>query len=162
MPWINLRWLALVLGFTVLGCAAEETGQDEMVEDTTAMAPEAAGPSLTDFAGTWTFTGTANESGETAPPYELTATADESGWTFRFLDFPDRGVIPVRVLEVSGDSVVTETDRFESALRPGVQVWTHAVYRRDGDRLMGNLVAHYETTGADSVLNITVEGIRAP
>jgi hypothetical protein len=162
MPWINLRWLALVLGFALMACATEEPAEDEMVEDTTAMAPEPAGPSLADFAGTWTFTGTTSETGETPPPYELTATADESGWTFRFPDFPDRGVIPVRVIEVSGDSVVTDTDRFESALRPGVQVWTHAVYRRQGDGLIGNLVAHYETTGADSVLHIAVEGTRAP
>ncbi len=161
MPRITLRWLALALGIALMGCAGEETAEDEMVEDTTAMAPEPAAPSLADFAGTWTFTGT-TETGETPPPYELTATADESGWTFRFPDFPERGVIPVRVLEVSGDSVVTETDPFESALRPGLQVWTRTVYRLEGDRLMGDLVAHYETTEADSVLHITAEGTRAP
>ena len=161
MPRINSRCLALALGIPLMGCAAEETAQDELVEDTTAMAPEPAAPSLADFAGTWTFTGT-TETGQTPPPYELTATADQSGWTFRFPDLPERGDIPVRVLEVSGDSVVTETDRFESALRPGLQVWTHTVYRREGDRLVGDLVAHYETTGADSVLNIAVEGTRAP
>lgn len=161
MPRIHSRWLALALGIALMGCAQEETAEDEMVEDTTAMAPEPAGPSLADFAGTWLFTGT-TETGQTPPPYELTATADVSGWTFRFPDLPEQGDIPVRVLEVSGDSVVTETDRFESALRPGLQVWTHTVYRREGDRLVGDLVAHYETTGADSVLNIAVEGTRAP
>jgi hypothetical protein len=161
MPRINLRWLALALGIALVGCAGEETADDEMVVDTTAMAPEPAEPSLADFAGTWTFTGT-TETGQTPPPYELTATADQSGWTFRFPDFPERGVIPVRVLEVAGDSVVTETDRFESALRPGLQVWTRTVYRREGDRLVGDLVAHYETPEADSVLHIDVEGTRAP
>jgi hypothetical protein len=154
--------LALVLGIVLIGCEREEAAEDEtMVEDTTAMAPEPAGISLADVAGTWTMTGT-TEAGESAPTYELTATADESGWEFRFPDYPDRGTIPVRVLEVAGDSVVTETDTFESALRPGLQVWTHAVYRLEGDRLVGNLVAHYETTEPDSVLHISVEGTRAP
>jgi hypothetical protein len=161
MPRINLRWFALALGIALMGCAEQETADDEMVEDTTAMAPEPAAPSLADFAGTWTFTGT-TETGQTPPPYELTATADPSGWTFRFPDLPDRGVIPVRVLEVSGDSVVTETDPFESALRPGLQVWTRTVYRLEGDRLRGDLVAHYETTEADSVVHITAEGTRTP
>jgi hypothetical protein len=161
MPRINLRWFALALGVALMGCAGQETADDEMVEDTTAMAPEPAAPSLADFAGTWTFTGT-TETGQTPPPYELTATADPSGWTFRFPDLPDRGVIPVRVLEVSGDSVVTETDPFESALRPGLQVWTRTVYRLEGDRLRGDLVAHYETTEADSVVHITAEGTRTP
>jgi hypothetical protein len=161
MPRLNPRWLALALGMALIGCAGEETTEDEMVEDTTALAPEPAGPSLADFAGTWTFTGT-TETGETPPPYELTATADQSSWTFRFPDFPDREAIPVRVLEVSGDSVVTETDWFESALRPGLQVWTHSVYRLEGDRITGDLVAHYETTEPDSVIHITVEGTRTP
>ena len=58
MPRITLRWLALALGIALMGCAGEETAEDEMVEDTTAMAPEPAAPSLADFAGTWTFTGT--------------------------------------------------------------------------------------------------------
>jgi hypothetical protein len=161
MPRINLRWFALALGIALMGCAGQETADDEMVEDTTAMAPEPAAPSLADFAGTWTFTGT-TETGQTPPPYELTATADPSGWTFRVPDLPDRGVLPVRVLEVSGDSVVTETDPFESALRPGLQVWTRTVYRLEGDRLRGDLVAHYETTEADSVVHITAEGTRTP
>ncbi len=161
MPRIHSRWLALALGIALLGCAQEETSEDEMVEDTTAMAPEPAGASLADFAGTWTFTGT-TEGGQTPPPYELTATADQSGWTFRFPDFPDREPIPVRVVEASGDSVVTETDWFESALRPGLQVWTRAVYRLEGDRMTGDLVAHYETTEPDSVITIAVEGTRAP
>jgi hypothetical protein len=162
MSRITQRCLAVACGIFLIACTQEEPAEDEtMVEDTTAMAPEAAGMSLADVAGTWTMTGT-TEAGEPAPPYELTATADQSGWEFRFPDYPDRGTIPVRVIEVAGDSVVTETDRFESALRPGVQVWTHAVYRLEGDRLVGNLVAHYETTEPDSVLNISVEGTRAP
>jgi hypothetical protein len=162
MSMITQRCLAVACGIFLIGCAQEEPAEEEtMVEDTTAMAPEPAGIALADVAGMWIVTGT-TEAGEAIPPYELTATADQTGWEFRFPDYPDRGTIPVRVLEVAGDSVVTETDRFESALRPGVQVWTHAVYRLEGDRLVGDLVAHYETTEPDSVLNIRVEGTRAP
>lgn len=162
MSRITQGFLALALGIALIGCEREEAAEEEtMAEDTTAMAPQPTGISLADVAGTWNMTGT-TEAGEAAPPYELTATADQTGWEFRFPDYPDRGTIPVRVLEVAGDSVVTETDTFESALRPGLQVWTHAVYRLEGDRLVGNLVAHYETTEPDSVLHISVEGTRAP
>ena len=41
-------------------------------------------------------------------------------------------------------------------------VSTHSVYRLEGDRLVGDVVAHYATTDADSVLQLTSEGTRAP
>ena len=162
MIWPQARWVTVVFTALLLGCAREGAVEEETAtEDTTAMAPETAGIELADVAGTWTMRGT-TEAGEAAPPYELTATADPSGWSFRFPELPDRGTIPVRVVHVEGDSIVTETESFESAIRSDVQVWTHAVYRLEGDRLVGDLVAHYETTEPDSVLHIRSEGTRAP
>jgi hypothetical protein len=40
-------------------------------------------------------------------------------------------------------------------------VRTHSTFRLEGDRLMGTTVAHYETSDADSVLRLHVEGTRA-
>jgi hypothetical protein len=68
----------------------------------------------------------------------------------------------MRVLEVAGDSIVTESGPYESILRPGVQVSTHAVYRIEGDRLVSTTVARYQTSGADSVAIVHGEGTRAP
>lgn len=152
--------LALVCGIFLTGCAQEEAdeGEEMTVEDTAAMAPEPAGIALADVAGTWTVDAT-TETGQAVPTYELMATSDPSGWEIRF---PDRDPIPVRIVEVAGDSIVAEAGPFESAMRAGVQVWTHTVYRLEGDRLVGTTVAHYQTTEPDSVVTIRGEGTRAP
>ena len=65
-------------------------------------------------------------------------------------------------ITVSGDSVITETGPHASVRRKGVQVSTHAVFRKEGDKLVGTTTAHYKTKGADSVLVLRTEGTRAP
>ena len=159
MSRITQRCLAVACGILLIGCAREEPAEDEtMIEDTTAMAPEPAGIALADVAGTWTVNAT-TETGQTVPQYDLIATSDQSGWEIRF---PDRDPIPVRIVEVAGDSIVVEAGPYESVLRPGVQVWTHSVHRLEGDRLVSTTVAHYETTEPDSVVTVRGEGTRAP
>lgn len=154
--------LGLTLGCVLwTACAREEAVEDEdtaVMEDTMAAAPEPAGISLADVAGTWVVNAR-TEAGQEVPEYELEATADMSGWEIRF---PDRDPIPLTVVEVGGDSIVTEAGPFESVIRPGVQVSTHAVFRLEGDRLIGTTVAHYQTTDPDSVVTIRGEGTRAP
>lgn len=156
----------LIIGLTLVSvlltaCAREETGEGEdatVMDDTMAVAPEPAGISLADVAGTWVVEAQ-TETGEAVPQFELLATADPTGWEMRF---PDRDPIEVSVVEVAGDSIVTEAGPYESVLRPGVPVRVHAVYRLEGDRLISRTVARYETTGADSVVSISSEGTRAP
>jgi hypothetical protein len=121
-----------------------------------AMAPP-AGISLADVAGSWTLT-TWNEARDSAlVTAELMATADTTGW---MIHLPNRDPIPVRVLSVAGDSIVTEAGPYESVLRKGVKVWTHNVYRLQGGKLVGTIVAHYSTKGADSVRTLPTEGTR--
>jgi predicted small secreted protein len=147
--------------FLLSACARDETGEGEdtaVMEDTTAAVPEPVGISLADVAGTWVINAR-SETGQEVPQYELVATADPSGWEIRF---PDRDPIPAQVVEVSGDSIVSEAGPYESVLRPGVQVTTRSVYRLEGDRLIGTTVAHYQTTDADSVVIVRGEGTRAP
>lgn len=158
MPKIVIG-LALVCVLSA-ACAqeADETEDTALTEDTLAIAPEPAGISLADVAGTWVVDAR-TEAGEAVPQFELIATADPSGWELRF---PDREPIRMRVLEVAGDSIVTESGPYESILRPGVQVSTHAVYRIEGDRLVSTTVARYQTSGADSVAIVHGEGTRAP
>jgi hypothetical protein len=62
----------------------------------------------------------------------------------------------------SGDSIMVESGPFESVRRDGVTVRTNSVFRLEVDRLAGTTVAHYETSEADSVLRLRVEGTRAP
>ena len=91
--------------------------------------------------------------------YEMVATADPSGWTF---NFPKRAPVPIRVLATEGDSIVSEAGPYESMLRKGVQVSTHSVMRLEYGKLVGTTIAHYSTTGPDSVLHLRTEGTRAP
>jgi hypothetical protein len=89
----------------------------------------------------------------------MIATADNSGWSF---NFPKRAPVPIRVLAVAGDSIVTEAGPYESVLRKGVQVTTYSTLRLQDGKLVGSTVARYATSGPDSVLHLRSEGTRAP
>ena len=69
--------------------------------------------------------------------------------------------MPVRV-STSGDSIVTEAGPYESVLRKGTQVTTNSVLRLKDGKLVGTTVAHYKTTGADTVRMLRVEGTKNP
>ena len=62
---------------------------------------------------------------------------------------------------MDNDSVVTEIGPYASLLRKGVMVSTHGVIRMDGDKIAGTTIAHYNTKGADSVVNLRMSGTRA-
>ncbi len=131
--------------------------------DTTAAAPAApAAPapiSLADVAGKWAVR-TMTESGDsTLLTYEMVAGANTSGWSF---NFPNRKPVPMRVVAVAGDSILTEAGPFESLLRKGVQVRVVNVNRLQDGKLVGTTTARYETKGPDSVAHLRFEGTRAP
>jgi len=157
--------------FAFLCCAAVLAGctkpQDRAVEEGTARDTVAAEPetpaasatiSLTDVAGKWKIRST-DEAGGNVVETELLATADTSGWT---LTGPNRKPIPVRVIAVAGDSIVTEAGPYESFLRKGVQVRTRAVNRLQDGKLVGTIEARFARGGRDSVAHRLSEGTRAP
>jgi hypothetical protein len=154
------RILKLALALTsmvLLGCAQEAAETDEMAADTAAMEETAAAISLSDVAGTWDMRAVPVTGDDTTPTiYQVEATAD--GWTILL---PDREPM-VAQTTISGDSIMVDAGPYESVRRAGVQVTTHGVFRLDGDRLVGTTMAHYTTGDADSVLQLTVEGTRAP
>jgi hypothetical protein len=154
-------------GFALFCCAAVIFGcgksEEQPARDTTAAAPATPEPvsiSLADVAGTWRVR-TTDEAGGNVVESEMTATADTSGWT---LTLPNRKPVPVRVVGVGGDSIVTEAGPFESVLRKGVQVTTRAVYRLQDGKLVGTTEARYAAPagGRDSVARRPTEGTRAP
>jgi hypothetical protein len=123
-----------------------------------APAPAMAAPlALSDLAGKWAMRATTGGGDTTIVSFEMVATADKSGWTF---SFPKRKPIPVRVVALEGDSIVTEAGPYESVLRKGVQVTTHNTMRLQDGKLVGTTVAHYKTTKPDSVVQLRVEGTR--
>ena len=126
----------------------------------TASAAAAPSPtiSLADVAGKWKLRST-DQAGGTPVETELVATGDTSGW---MMTAPNRKPIPVRVVAVEGDSVVTESGPFESLIRKGMQVTTRSVNRLEGGKLVGTIEARYTTKSGDSVVYRRSEGTRAP
>jgi hypothetical protein len=148
--------LVMATGLLIVGCQSEpaEEATEELSADTVAAAPTI---SLADLAGTWDMRSVPVSGEDTTPTvYQSIVTAD--GWT---LMLPDRDPIE-GVVTVSGDSIIMDAGPYESVRRDGLMVTTHAVYRLEGDRLVGTVVAYYETLDADSVLSLTTEGTRAP
>lgn len=148
----------LAVTCVVLCACADGAEEGTMLEeDTLAMEPAAETIALADVAGTWNLSVTADQ-GDPVPPLDLVATSDPSGWT---MVSPGRDPIPVAV-QAAGDSIVADAGPYSSLIREGVQVSTHIVYRLDGDRLVGEGIARYQTSESDSIVNLQVEGTRAP
>ena len=158
-----MRFVAL-LGCAALlaGCSKTEDRSVGAAGSTDSMAAPAAGTaeagtlSLSDLAGTWKVRNT-NPDGSKPVETEIRATADTTGWT---MTGPDRKSIPVRVLAVAGDSVVTEAGPYGSFVVKGAQVTTRTVFRLEGDKLTGTTEARYKIGGRDSVAQRVNEGTR--
>jgi hypothetical protein len=161
--------VAICCGVALLvGCAKK----DQSADTTAAMAPAQAGTAatssgamapaplaLSDVAGKWKVRATPQSGTDTtATEFILTATGTADGWKFAF---PNGLTVPVHVMP-AGDSIVTDAGPYRSVRRKGVQVTTHGVFRKEGDKLVGTTVAHYNTKGADSVLTMHTEAMRAP
>lgn len=156
MRGVTSCWIALVL----VGCnKPPDKLEDATVGEAPAMEAAPATISLADVAGTWNVRSKIEGSDSTAVTYKMITTADRSGWS---VTFPNREPIPVRVVAVEGDSIMSEAGPFESALRKGVQVSTKVVSRLQDGKLVGTTVARYQVTGPDTVARLHFEGTRAP
>ena len=162
-----MRHHVLVLGCVVAAAACSKPDSNP-ADSPAAATPAAETPAgamaapvrMSDVAGTWNFVGK-NEAGDsTLVTYVFTATADSSGWSIKFPDMAT--AVPVRVVAVEGDSVVTDAGPFPSQLRKGVQVRTHSVMRLQNGTLVGMTTARYSVSTADSVRRVRMEGTRAP
>ncbi len=153
----------LMLGCCAIALVGCNKPKEEPATESTAAAPEApAAPAplaLADIAGKWSVKTMAETGDSVLVSYELVASSDTSDWS---LNFPKRKPIPMHVVAVAGDSVITEAGPFESALRKGIKVSVQSVTRLQDGKMVGTTVAHYATSGADSVRNLRFEGTRAP
>lgn len=152
-------FLLLCCAVAIVGCAKPDTKADTAAA-TPAPPPPPPPITLADVAGKWNVVGK-NEAGDsTLLTYVVTATADTMGWKIQFTD--RKNPIAMRVVMVSGDSIVADAGPFPSALRKGVQVRAHSVMRLRDGKLVGNTTAHYNVKTADSVRVLSTEGTRAP
>ena len=137
-----LLWCAIVL----VGCSKADTAADTAAVVDTAVPVAAVEPtpiSLDQIAGKWNMRATSTDPADTVvTTYVLDAKADTAGWT---IQFPTGAAIPVHIMSMAGDSVVSEAGPYDSRRVKGVKVHTVATWRiRDG-KLAGTTVAHYET-----------------
>jgi hypothetical protein len=138
-----LAWVVLIAA-----CASRTIPPADVVESV----------SLSDLAGTWNMR-TLNMAGDSVlVTYTIFATNDVSGWT---LTFPGRAPIPVRVIEVSGDSIVIDAGPYPSALQHGVTVSTRFDMKLQGNRLSGLISAIYNMPQGPTTVPLRVEGTRA-
>jgi hypothetical protein len=160
-----MRRLAVVSIVALLAaCVKSETSTPATDTSTAAMAPApapaapAAAPiSLQTVAGRYHVTSRGQSGDTTVVTYELNATGDTTGWT---ITYPNRPAVPVRVISVSGDSIVTETGPFTSVRRANVPVTTRTTYRWENGQLVGTTVAHYAVKGPDTVRVFVIEGAK--
>jgi hypothetical protein len=153
------RLVLCCCAIALVGC---NKPKEEPAAEPPAAAPETpAAPApiaLADIAGKWNVRTMAESGDSTLVTYELVASSDTSGWS---LNFPKRKPVPMHVVAVAGDSIVTEAGPFESVLRKGVKVTVQSVNRLQDGKLVGTTIAHYATSGPDSVRNLRFEGTRA-
>ena len=152
------RFTYVALAAALAGCGGA-SDQASTTADSAAMAPAAAPVlNLADVAGNWTVQAMPADRDTVIITYQITATATETGWSIKLPDRPDP--IPVHVVPVSGDSVVTHAGPYPSALRPGVTVTTESVSRLQDGMLVGTTTARY-SAGPDSVLVLRTRGTRS-
>ena len=142
----------------VAGCSTKEAPP---AADTTAMAPAAeaapaAPASLATFAGVWNVN-VKPEGRDTVVATYVLNTTDSTAWSFAF---PKGKTIPMRVTSVRGDTVVTETDWFDSSVRPGLKARSNGTSWMQSGKLVGKNVVHYQTTGADTLRIFDTEGTK--
>ena len=113
---------------------------------------------IASVAGKWNVNVMGQSSDSVVATNVANFDGDPAGWSFQF---PGGPAIPVRNVTVSGDSIIYEAGPFASAVRKGLQVSNRvAVTLRDGN-LVGDVIARYQTTGPDSVMQFRIAGTRA-
>jgi hypothetical protein len=122
-----------------------------------APAPAPAPPmSLASVAGMWNVTVKPEGKDTVVTTYVLDAT-DTTAWKFTF---PNGKPIAMKVTGMEGDTIVAETDWFDSAVRKGLKTRTNSrTWMQDGV-MTGKVVAHYKTTGPDTVRVFDITGTK--
>jgi len=153
-----MRTLTFALGLAlVAGCAKEKPA----IQAAAPPPPPPAAPApinLGVVAGDWTVTVTPAASDSVLVTYKLHATAADTGWT---ITFPNRKPMAVQITTM-GDSIMTTMATYESVLRKNTKVSVAGVMHLVNGQLVGTTTAHYTTTKADSVVNLKMNGIKAP
>ena len=98
---------------------------------------------LAGVAGTWKVRSMVGPKDSVVATSVVVSTASRDGWVLRL---EGRAPIPLRIVAVGGDSVVTEGGPYPSILRKGLTVTVlHNVSHYTGGTLTGTFEAHYSS-----------------
>jgi len=122
-----------------------------------AATPEPAPLRLADLAGKWKVTATNAVNDSTLVTYEMTATADTTGW---FIMYPTHAKPIALHVKVDADSVIMDAGPYASTARSGATVTIHGVGRIRDAHLVGTEAASYTVKGVESVVHIRLDGTR--
>ena len=154
-----MRFTALI-GCVVLvtACSTKDSAPAaDSAADTTAATPSTIpGRSLGSIAAIWNVTVKPEGKDSVVTSYILNTT-DTTAWLFAF---PNGKPNKMRVTDIRGDTIVAETDWFESSVRKGLQARSNVVVWISDGKMIGKNTVHYKTTGPDTVRVFDVEGIR--
>ncbi|HZI23181.1 MAG TPA: hypothetical protein VFD76_11705 [Gemmatimonadales bacterium] len=102
-----------------------------------------SGIKLSDVAGVWHEKTMVGAKDSVVLTIALKATASDKGWT---MACPGHAPVPVRIVTVGGDSIVTEAGPYPSCLRPGATVTTlRTVSHFKGNSMWGTFDATYSS-----------------
>ena len=102
-----------------------------------------------------TASNAANDS--TLVTYEMTATADTTGWSILYPNHPTPIALHV---SIDADSIIMRAGPYASTARKGATVMIRgAVHVRDG-RLIGTESAYDRVNSGESVVHIKLQGTR--
>lgn len=142
-------------GITVLlilsACGAGE--EDAPAVDQAAVAPAGSGTMASDFHGTWE--GEAVLEG-TPDPVPVTIEGAASGWT---MTLPGRDRVALTA-SVSADSLILESEPYESILQEGITVRIRTASVLQDGRMTGAVAATYLTPEGERVVPGTLESTR--
>jgi hypothetical protein len=128
--------------------------RDDAAPESAGQPAETAAPSIAGLAGTWEQTATLEGTPDPVP--STLHAADSNRWS---MDLEGRPGIPLHV-SIVGDSVISQSEEYESVLRPGVMVTVRTASVLQDGMLVGNLVATYRTEGGEQVVHGTTRATR--
>ncbi len=108
----------------------------------TAAAQKPTPTKASEFAGNWEMKSMIGPKDSVIATYVLHATSTEKGWTLTFTS-PKRDALPLRIIAMGGDSVVTEMGPYKSVLRAGVMVTVRSTSHVKGDTMAGTFTSKY-------------------
>ncbi len=103
-------------------------------------------PTMADFAGTWRAVGIMEGTPDSILS-QFSGPASEYGWQ---LTLPGRDPMPMQVW-IQGDSLIAVSEKYRGILRKGVMVQLRSAGVLEDGRLVGNLLATYDSTGGQAL-----------